>query len=633
MDQPNSASRNSESNQPSDEFMEKLKTFVRTEGADFLRDPNVTSVGIGYKRKDGKPTREISIQFTVGHKAAPEALDELGTTELPKSFVIGGVEVLTDVLQRSYEPSYKIVAERAAGPRKTRIDPIVPGVSVANRGVSAGTIGGIVYDQRTGAPYVLSNWHVLHGPLGSIGDDVVQPGPHDDNRVDRNRLGKLVRSHLGAAGDCAIASIEGRGFAPEILELRVAAEQLGEAELGDTVIKSGRTTGVTHGVVTRIHTIVRLDYGGQVGEQDIGGFEIGPDENYLPANGEISMGGDSGAAWLFKDGNGHATRVMAGLHFAGEGSGDPDEHAVACYARSVFEKLEVSLSAPAAPADGPADHVEDAPRQGYVADFLGTPVAAPTLSAAGRASAFKSGGSEVIPYTHFSLALSQERRFALWVAWNIDGARLRKVSRRGIPFVLDPDIPARFQVGDPLYAGNRLDRGHIARRADLCWGEDKEARQANRDSFFFPNITPQMDNFNQSSQGGIWGQLEDAVFAEVDVENLRVSAFGGPVFRNDDREYRGVRIPSMFYKVLAYVEAGRLRAKAFLLAQSLDELEVLDLDSFRVFQVTLAEVEERSDVRFPDALKAADAFAEILERQPEAVGEREPLESLADIRW
>ena len=57
---------------------------------------------------------------------------------------------------------------------------------------------------------------------------------------------------------------------------------------------------------------------------------------------------------MFKSANGRPTRILAGLHFAGEGSGDPNEHAVACYARSVFEKLEISPTPPAVPVD----HVE-----------------------------------------------------------------------------------------------------------------------------------------------------------------------------------------------------------------------------------------------------------------------------------
>ncbi len=37
----------------------------------------------------------------------------------------------------------------------------------------------------------------------------------------------------------------------------------------------------------------------------------------------------------------------------------------------------------------------------------------------------------------------------------------------------------------------------------------------------------------------MWGKLEEAVFADVDVEDLKVSVFGGPVFAADDRVYRG----------------------------------------------------------------------------------------------
>ena len=199
--------------------------------------------------------------------------------------------------------------------------------------------------------------------------------------------------------------------------------------------------------------------------------------------------------------------------------------------------------------------------------------------------------------------------------------------------MLDPDIPAEFQVDNTLYSSNRLDRGHIARRADLCWGSLEEARQANQDSFFFTNITPQMDNFNQSSQSGIWGQLEDAVFADVEVDHLRVSAFGGPVFHGDDQTYREVQLPREFYKVLAYLENGVLKAKAFLLTQSLDELEVLGLDEFKVYQVTLAEIEQRCDFTFPDVLKQADDFADLLSRQPEIATKRQPLRSLEEIRW
>lgn len=597
-----------------------LRTFIRTRGADYLRDPNVSSVGIGYKEQDGRQHGEIALQFTVDTKVQPEGLAALGTAMLPESVVVDGVEVPTDVIERSYEPQFRIVAEASSPVRKRQIDPIVPGVSVGHVSVSAGTIGCIVFDRHDATPYILSNWHVLHGSDGELGDDIVQPGPHDDNRIAHNRLGALKRSHLGVAGDCAVATIEDRRFVTQICDLGVAPEELGEPELGDKVVKSGRTTEVTHGVVRRIDTLVKLRYGGDAGEQIIGCFEIGLDPAHPPQNGEVSLGGDSGSVWMFKAADGRPGPVLAGLHFGGEGSGNPDEHALACLPSSVFEKLQISLRPPA------PEEVEVL--AGYDPNFLGPRVETPQPTPVIEADAVRLNGSEVIPYTHFSLALSASRRFARWVAWNIDGGSLKRLSRSGIGFTKDARLPEGVQVGNEVYKANRLDRGHIARRADLPWGGLAEAMRANVDSFFYTNITPQMEDFNQSSKGGLWGRLEDAVFADVEVDDLRVSVFGGPVFQDDDRPYRGVLIPREYWKVIVFCARGGLRSAAFVLTQNLDQIETLELDEFHVFQVTLGEIEERVHLRFPSGLREAESFV-----VTEALGEREPLESLSEIRW
>jgi endonuclease G len=265
---------------------------------------------------------------------------------------------------------------------------------------------------------------------------------------------------------------------------------------------------------------------------------------------------------------------------------------------------------------------------GYSAEFLGQPVAPPTINDALTDDTVRLDGSEIIPYTHFSLALSKSRRFARWVAWNIDGGTLKKINRSGIPFIKDPRIPAEFQNGDELYNANRLDRGHLARRADLLWGPLPEAKSANSNSFFFTNITPQMDDFNQSSKDGVWGRLEDAVFADVDVQDLKVSAFGGPVFHDDDRVYRGTRLPREYWKVLAYVERGQVKSHSFLLTQNLNALEAIDFDEFRAFQISIAELEERTRLQFADALHTAEAF-----RAASTSADREPLDSVGDIQW
>ena len=420
----------------STKLMDALRDFVRSRGTEYLKDHNISSIGIGYKMKDGKPTREIAVQFTVKQKAAPEELENLDTILIPKSFMIGDREIPTDVIQRKFTAEYRLVAEAQTSDRKKRMDPILPGISVANAKESAGTIGCIVYDRADGTPYILSNWHVLNGPNGAVGDDIMQPGPYDDNRNNRfrsNRLGKLVRSHLGHAGDCAVATIEDRDMKPDIIDLGIVVEKLGEPELGDKVIKSGRTTGITHGIVTRVHTITKIDYEGSFGEQEIGGIEIGLDPRNVPDNGEVSMGGDSGSVWLFKADNGEPTNILAGLHFAGEGPEDPNEHAIACYPKSVFEELEISLS--------PPSEVQRVPGTGFSQNFLSVQVGLPELSVSNKKKAFTLDGSEVIDYTHFSLGLNKIRQFAFWVGWNIDGGNIVNSAVRAYDLLLMPVFP------------------------------------------------------------------------------------------------------------------------------------------------------------------------------------------------
>lgn len=623
--------------------LERIRAWIRRYGRHYLDDPNVTSVGVGYKEKDGSRTDQLSLQFTVRTKAAGAQLEQMDTTAIPETLEIDSDPVVTDVVERAFVPAYRVIPEAERSERKTRRDPLEPGVSISHPDVSAGTLGVIVHDRTTGRPAVLSNWHVLHGPTGTIGDPALQPGSHDDNSGDpRNEFGRLLRSHLGAAGDAALASIESRRVDPAIMGLAVVPEEIADPDLGDRVVKSGRTTGVSHGVVSRIETIVSLDYGEGVGETSIGGFEIEPDERRDneddPAGtGMLSDGGDSGAVWMLKAGNGHTSRVMAGLHFAGADSLSGDERAIACLASSVRDVLDFSLDGSVAQETA----AEAAVGSGFDEDFLAVPVAVPTFASTasqadeelGADDAVEVDGSTVVPYTHFSLTMSRARRFARWVAWNVDGDDMRRLSRDGIDFRLDERLPADVQAGEDLYATNDLDRGHIARRADLLWGPRAEAERANEDSFHFTNIVPQMNTFNQAGRSGVWGELEDALFDAVDVASLRISVVAGPVFKAADREYRGFRIPREFFKVVYYVVDDELRAAAFVLTQDLDDLEIVDgLKDFSTYQVTLAELTEKTGLEFAEAVEA-EVGAEARAEARAGTGSPRRVGSASDIRW
>lgn len=596
-----------------------LRRHIRAKGADYLNDPNITSVGIGRKNGAGP----LCLQFTVGEKG-DSAIELLGSRRIPDAVEIDGKVVPTDVIQRAYRPSYEIVPTEQLDLRRQRIDPIRPGVSVAHIAVSAGTLGLVVFDRSTGAPCILSNWHVLNGNIGKIGDTIVQPGPFDDNNTVMNTAGTLLRSHLGAAGDCALARIRQRDYDRSVYGLDVIPKRMARVALGDKVIKSGRTTAVTRGVVRRIDVMARIDYGIPVGQQAIGGFEIGPDPDSITVDGEISKGGDSGSAWLIFD-KGAATDIFAGLHFAGETDTADEEHALACYATSVQKKLDFVFEPQLASDIAHTSMETVVPRTGYDPNFLGATVPEPVLSIALKRDVVNFKRSQTIPYTHFSVCLSAKRRMARYVAWNVDGSRMVILPRRN--FAPDPRIDAKYQLGEDIYADNRVDRGHIARRADLCWGPVAEADQANRDSFYFTNIAPQHERFNQSTRKGLWGELENLVFEQADLQDIKLSVQGGPVFGNNDIPYRDALIPRAFWKMIAYVgRDGALRCSAFVLSQEnlLNDLETLDLDPFRIYQVTLTVLAQKTDLDF-SALNAADIV-----RHPELVTRPAGPETLVD---
>ncbi|GAF02285.1 DNA/RNA non-specific endonuclease [Saccharicrinis fermentans] len=573
---------------------QKLKDFVRKHAPSYLKQANVNSVGLAYKIENGKRTDQLAIQFTVCKKVALESLESINEVPIPASFQVDGKDIPSDIIERDYDINPVKMIDKTKGLRKQFLDPILPGCSIGHPTISAGTAGCVVFDKYNGEEYILSNWHVLQGSRGNIGDRVVQPGMHDDARKDRNDAGVLVNSHLGLAGDCAIAKMDKRKVDGQIIDLDVCVENISAPWLGDKVMKSGRTTSLTFGIVTRIDVTTKMNYGAQ-GDINIGCFEYTPDPDHLPFDGEISMGGDSGAAVMLAD-DSKATSTMLGLHFAGE-VGNAPEHALACYATSVFEKLNISAKPPTQAA------VLQEIKKGYDSNFLSIPLRSPyPVNEGVFDELLKHKNENVFDYMHYSLVLHRERKLAAWVAWNIDGGHIKKVNR--VDFKKDPHLPMEAQIGNELYKHNDLDRGHMARRAELCWGTLAEAKKANDDSFYYTNIAPQHKRFNQSHMYGVWGQLENAVFDQAKIKDLKVSVMAGPLFNESDPIYRGVKIPKEYWKVICYVDEvnNQLVHHCFILTQSdlVADLERLDFDAFKLFKVSISTIAEKSNFKIVD---------------------------------
>ena len=111
-----------------------IEAAVRQVADEYLADPNVTSVGVGYRVKDGKPTDELVMQFTVKTKFEPQGLEAVSTRPIPETITVNGIRFPTDVVERRYTTQPTAVDAPPKADRKRRLDTMVPGISIGNDG-------------------------------------------------------------------------------------------------------------------------------------------------------------------------------------------------------------------------------------------------------------------------------------------------------------------------------------------------------------------------------------------------------------------------------------------------------------------------------------------------------------------
>lgn len=228
-------------------------------------------------------------------------------------------------------------------------------------------------------------------------------------------------------------------------------------------------------------------------------------------------------------------------------------------------------------------------------------------------------------YMHFSVVMSGSRKIAMFVAVNIEGKRSVSIARERDKWFFDGRIPLEAQLGEELYRGNRLDRGHLVRREDPNWGDDADV--ANADTFHFTNCAPQMDAVNQRT----WLGLENYILQNSRAWKERCSVFTGPVFSGNDLQYRGTLIPKAFWKVVAFLsDDGKPSATAYLVKQD-DELSGLEaaFGAYKTYQRSVRHIQDLTGLSFGD-LPNFDGFSN--EETASGLSIASEVVSLGDIR-
>jgi hypothetical protein len=267
--------------------LEPLKANVKD---DVMDDSDVIAVGIGLD-DDGNETVIVTVKegksatfaLPSGYESQPVTIEE-GEEFTPE--VVGAADL---------EPQN----------RKTRHRPVPAGVSAGHKDITAGTASYILTDGDNRFP--CSNNHVYANVnQGTIGDNILQPGPADGGSSS-DKSGELrgyVEIQNGVTVDVAwITPAEEHLI--EIFEYTKPKGEPYDPSPGDTLKKSGRTTGVTTGEVQQVNASVNVNFG------DAGTITM---EDQIITS-DMSEGGDSGSATLHEPDD-----RPAGLLFAGSNS-------------------------------------------------------------------------------------------------------------------------------------------------------------------------------------------------------------------------------------------------------------------------------------------------------------------------
>jgi len=306
----------------------------------WMKRPDVTACDVGYKIKDNKLTDELAIRVHVKRKLPMEALNAYEAFNISGNQQSLGAFPI-DVIEAEYAPDemLEVVAMEDID-RTSRVNPLVGGISVGNPKITAGTLGAIVFDTGDGEVCLLSNWHVLCGSAPEVaGDPIYQPGVYDGGTA-ADTVANLKRWALNADMDAAIAHLNGtRSYSRDILGLS-PIPGVTNPFLGMNVVKSGRTTQVTYGVIDGLSNSLTLSYPGVGNNTFFNQIHIVPRPPWPAVDYEVSSGGDSGSIWIEE-----ATGKAVGLHFAGETDPAPiSENAIANPITKVVQQLKISFT-------------------------------------------------------------------------------------------------------------------------------------------------------------------------------------------------------------------------------------------------------------------------------------------------
>ena len=205
-------------------------------------------------------------------------------------------------------------------------------------------------------------------------------------------------------------------------------------------------------------------------------------------------------------------------------------------------------------------------------------------------------GDSVMTYC---LQYDAQKYHSKWVAFRFDGVTAKKVVGRSGDFQDDPSLTTDLYIGSNSFWG--YDRGH------LCASEDRVySTQANKNTFYMSNMSPQISSFNQGYWVTLEGQIQKLGRDRTFCDTLYVVK-GGTIRDGQIKTYverpngKNVAVPKYYFVALLKVKNNQYSSIGFWLEHkevNYSYEKQAPLSVFKETVVTIDDLEQKSGFDF-----------------------------------
>ena len=201
-----------------------------------------------------------------------------------------------------------------------------------------------------------------------------------------------------------------------------------------------------------------------------------------------------------------------------------------------------------------------------------------------------------------------------WVAFSFDATTCQDNVKRGKNWQQDPEVDSKLQPVEDNHKSDGYDKGHLVASEDRVY-----SKEANDQTFYYTNISPQIGEFNQK----YWAQLEKQVqawgrsctagtYEKVYVtkggtlNNLKKN-FTGKLKANDGvypttdengKTIKGLACPSYYFMAILSQKGDTYHAIAFLVPHEEGLPESPKAADLQKYAVSVNELEQATGIDF-----------------------------------